>query len=290
MTGSKGRIVPNAQLGPGEFYGEVLKNRVCSDLRLNDIRHYKAGRLPEHSHQLACFSVILSGDYSQRAGQKIISYKPPGVLFHSPELTHCDLLGKSGCHFFIVELESRWMDSLREYAAVPTVDLSARGGDLIWLALRLYREFHERDACSALAVEGLVMAMLTDLTRVRPKGERQEPRWLRRAVDLIRDEFRNNWSIKGVAAEVGVHPFHLAKVFQQFHHQTVSEFVNRQRVEFACQELTKTENGIAEIALAAGFTDQSHFTRVFRQVTGVTPRVFRNEMARGSFQPRNHFR
>jgi len=282
MSGSKGHIPPKAQLRPGQFYGEVLKNRVCSGLTLNEIRHYAARRLPEHSHQLACFVTLLSGDYSQRAGQKTFSYKPLAVLFHPPGLTHCDFLGKGGCHFFIVEMEPLWMERLREYSAVPAADLSAQGGDLSWLALRLYREFHEPDACSPLAVEGLVMTMLTDLTRIRAKGERQAPRWLRRAVDLIRDEFRQNLTISGVAAEVGIHPFHLSKVFQQFHHQTVSEFVNRQRVQFACEELTKSEKGLAEIALAAGFTDQSHFTRVFRQVTGVTPRTFRKDIARVS--------
>lgn len=284
MNESTGHSALKEQLRPGQFYGKVLKNYVCSGLRLTELRHYTARKLPEHSHHFACFSILLSGDYSQYFGQKIVSYKPPTVLFHPAGLTHRDELGKGGGHFLFIEMEPRWIECLREYSAVPTVDMSAQGGDLTWLALRLYREFHEPDACSPLAVEGLVMAMLTDVTRIRAKGERQKPRWLRRAVDLIQEEYRQNLTISGVAAEVGVHPFHLSKVFQQFYHQTVREFVNRRRVQFACQELTKSEKGLAEIALEAGFADQSHFTRVFRQVMGVTPRTLRNDITRRSLR------
>ena len=279
MSG-KGDISPDAQLRPGQYYGAVVKRHACSGLLLSELKHYTGRRLPEHSHQLASLCLLLGGDYSEWLGQKIVSYKPLTVLFQPPGLTHRDEVGECGGHFFTVEMEPRWMEYLREYSAVPASGTSTQVGDLTWLAMRLYREFHEPDACSPLAVEGLVMTMLTDVTRIRAKGERRAPRWLKRAVDLIRDEFRENLTISGVAAEVGIHPYHLSRVFQQFHRQTVSEFVNRQRVQFACQELTKSEKGLAEIALTAGFTDQSHFTRVFRQVTGITPRAFRNDIAR----------
>jgi AraC family transcriptional regulator len=83
-----------------------------------------------------------------------------------------------------------------------------------------------------------------------------------------------------VASRVGVHPFHLSRVFRQHYHQTVGEYVHRLRVHFACGELKSDEARLAEVALAAGFADQSHFTRVFKQVTGMTPGAFRDVLKR----------
>jgi AraC family transcriptional regulator len=46
-------------------------------------------------------------------------------------------------------------------------------------------------------------------------------------------------------------------------------------VKYACEELALPENDLATVALSAGFSDQSHFTRVFKNITGITPGNFR---------------
>jgi AraC family transcriptional regulator len=47
------------------------------------------------------------------------------------------------------------------------------------------------------------------------------------------------------------------------------------RVDFACRELARRDQPLAEIALAAGFADQSHLARCLRKRTGMTPAAFR---------------
>ena len=273
-----GDVSPKARLRPGQFYGEVIKKHRCSGLILSELKYRTGLRLPEHYHQLACFCLLLRGDYSEYLGRKPVLYKPLSVVFHTAEMTHRDEVGINGGHFFVIEMESRWIEYLPEDAAAPVPTAPAQAGDLTWLALRLYREFRELDACSPLAVEGLILTMLAQVARLRLKAERQMPGWLTRAIELIREQFRQNLTISGVAAEVGIHPFHFSKVFQQFQKQAVGEFINRLRVQFACQELTGSDKGLANIALDAGFADQSHFTRVFKQVTGITPGAFRNSI------------
>jgi len=196
-------------------------------------------------------------------------------MFHPPELTHRDEIGNQGGHFFNVELDAHWMRHLGEYSFVPDSPVAADGPDLTWLALRLYREFKVPHGYSDLSVEGLVMTMLGELTRARITDEKRQPKWLARAVDLLRADFNKNLTINSVAAEVGVHPFHLSKVFKHFHQQTIGDYVKDLQVKFACQELFRPDSDLASVALAAGFADQSHFTRVFKQVTGMTPGTFR---------------
>jgi hypothetical protein len=56
---------------------------------------------------------------------------------------------------------------------------------------------------------------------------------------------------------------------------SVGDYVRQLRVEDACRRLATLDAPIVEIALAAGFTDQSHFTRTFQRLRGLTPAEFR---------------
>jgi AraC family transcriptional regulator len=167
------------------------------------------------------------------------------------------------------------MDRLRECVGPLNFDSSLHEGDLAWLAMRLYREHKLADACSMLTIEGIVLEMLAIVGRMRDHKECHQPPWLARAIELVNEEFRTNLKVQDIANEIGVHPFHLSRVFRTVHRQTIGEYVQKLRVTYACKQLALPENDLATVALSSGFADQSHFTRVFKAVTGITPGAFR---------------
>jgi AraC family transcriptional regulator len=68
------------------------------------------------------------------------------------------------------------------------------------------------------------------------------------------------------------------QISRQFHHHfgcTVSEYIRRVRIARAQSLLSRRDLELAEIALACGFSDQSHFTTAFRKLTGMPPRRYR---------------
>jgi AraC family transcriptional regulator len=81
-----------------------------------------------------------------------------------------------------------------------------------------------------------------------------------------------------IADLVGVHPVHLASTFRQHYRCTIGEYVRHLRIEFACRMISSSEASLADIALAAGFFDQSHFSKAFKQLTGMTPSQFRTSI------------
>lgn len=264
------------RLRPGEFYGDVRAKRLCGGLLLSEVTHGERRVLPAHTHELAYFCLLLGGDYRERVGARTFEYQPLSVMFHPPALTHRDEVGRDGGRFFSVEIEGAWLERLRECGAgVPGPLLEGRGGELVWLAVRLYCEHRQRDALSPLAVEGLALEMLALAARDRGGTESRPPAWLGRAEELLRAEFREGLTVADVAARVGVHPFHLSKVFRRFRGETIGDYVQRLRVEHACRLLAEGGRTLAEVALDAGFSDQSHLTRVVRRVTGSTPGALR---------------
>jgi AraC family transcriptional regulator len=268
-------------LEPGRFFGDIVNAHRRCGLWLSDARYGGGAKLPKHSHELAFFCLLLDGAYSERYGRKEVTYSPFTVVFHPPEEVHSTEMGKRGGHVFNIEVQGGLLERLREYAPAPATSFDLHGGELAWLAARLYREYRAMDDCSPLVIEGLGLEMLAISARGREREEKRPPAWLFEVVDLLRAEYRRNLSVAEVASRVDVHPFHLSRVFRQHYHQTVGEYVHRLRVHFACGELRSDEARLAEVALAAGFADQSHFTRVFKQVTGMTPGAFRDVLKRG---------
>lgn len=78
-----------------------------------------------------------------------------------------------------------------------------------------------------------------------------------------------------IAETVGVHPVHLSRTFRQHYGMTMGEYLRRVRVEEAAKALVSTTRPLSDIAYTAGFADQAHFTRVFKNVMGLSPGAYR---------------
>jgi AraC family transcriptional regulator len=269
-----GRSTAERQLRPGDFYGEVLNVSEGCGFVLTDARYEVGRRLPEHSHELAFFCLLVDGQYTEYYRRRTTAYTPFTVAFHPPGECHRVEVGGAGGYVFNVEVKPSLLMRLREYAPTPDTTSDTRGGDMAWLMARLFREYRWARDCSLLAAEGLVLEMLAAACRAGA-DERQLPPWMSRVVELLHAEFRQSLTVNDVAAAVGVHPVHLSKVFRKFQRQTVGEYVRGLRIRYACGQLRATDAPLADIALSAGFSDQSHFTRVFKRRTGSTPGDFR---------------
>ena len=152
-----------------------------------------------------------------------------------------------------------------------------RRGLLLHLARRLYGEFRLRDEVSRLAIESLALGVIAEASRrVRPE-QTSIPLWLRAALAFIQAHFAEQVSLATVADQVGVHPVHLARTFRTVYQVSFAAHVRELRVEFA-QHLLAGPAPLSDIAIAAGFCDQSHFSRCFKQHTGLTPAAYRAQL------------
>jgi AraC family transcriptional regulator len=271
-----------SHLRPGQFYGQVAQRRRCPGLVLSEVRHAGARKLPAHLHELAFFCLLLEGVYAEQCGSRRITYRPYTIVFHPPGLSHRDEITAGGARFFTLEVGQCWLERVREHvASLPTAP-ELCGEETSWLAVRLYGEFRRWDDCSPLTVEALLFELVAGTARRQPVEKRLPPSWLAHVEEKLRAEFAEDLTLAAVAAEVGVHPVHVSRTFRRYFRESPGEFLRRLRVCFACQQLAVPEARLAEVALAAGFADQSHFTRAFKRVTGTTPGSFRAALLQAS--------
>ena len=78
-----------------------------------------------------------------------------------------------------------------------------------------------------------------------------------------------------LARTVDVHPVYLARAFRRSYGCSPGEYLRRRRMEHAVAMLHDDRMGIADIAVACGFVDQSHFTHAFRRAYRYTPAQYR---------------
>ncbi|WGV27377.1 helix-turn-helix domain-containing protein [Halotia branconii] len=99
---------------------------------------------------------------------------------------------------------------------------------------------------------------------------------LKQVVDYIHDHLAQEISLNAIANYVGISCYYFCRLFKQSTGLTLHQYVIQQRVERAKQLLLQGEMSIADIALACGFSHQSHLNRHFKRLTGVTPKTLTN--------------
>jgi AraC family transcriptional regulator len=264
------------KLPPGSFYGTTTLRREVAGLVFAESVYRNELRIPKHEHANAFLNLVLEGTYTEVCGSKTQTRGPATLALHPCGEIHADHWHGRGGRVFHVEVPAARLDQVRAYAPILESPEDFQGGLPISLATRLYHEHLRNDAVSGLVMEGLVLEILAECSRRHPCfPERQPPRWLEPICELLRDRFAENLSHEAVAAVAGIHPVHLARVFRRHCGCTLGDFVRKLRVEFATQKLLTTDASLAEIALTAGFSDQSHFTRTFKRHTGMTPAALR---------------
>jgi len=143
------------------------------------------------------------------------------------------------------------------------------------LSLKLYHEFQSTDYASRLAIEGLILEIVAQACREGERRDNGEPAWLRRVREILHERFAEALTLGEIAELVDIHPIYMATAFKAHFHCTIGEYVRHLRVEYACRELSQSGRSLAEIAATAGFSDQSHFSRVLKERLGVTPTEYR---------------
>ncbi len=267
------------QLPPGRYYGQTLRSRTIASFELSE-RIYSPGyQTPKHTHKQALFCFVLDGCYTETYGKKTRECRSSTLLFHPPEELHAERFHETGGRSFIVELAPAWLSLMQEQ--LPAVEDSSdfHGGPFELMGRKLYREFSNADEASPLIIEGMMMEMLGEALRFSAtRPGRSSPRWLQQARELLHARFAENLTLADVARDVGVHPVHLAQTFHKTYQETVGDYVRKLRIEYACHELATSSRPIVDIALAAGFCDQSHFTRTFKRSIGAAPSRYRESL------------
>lgn len=155
--------------------------------------------------------------------------------------------------------------------------LHIRDAKIEYIGYALKAELETEEPFGRLYADSLGLALAAHLLRryapAVPKrifGNLPRRR-LQRVADHIRDNLSQDLTLAELAAIAKVSPSHLKVLFKEFTGMPVHQFVIRRRVEYAMELLSHGSPRLSDVAMRAGFADQSHMARSMRRLTGVTP-------------------
>lgn len=265
----------DAALSPGMFFGTVLRTVDVSGLKLAEVQYHSGLRTPKHRHERALLVIGLQGHSSQVYGDEPSTCGPWTVAFHPAGEIHWDHFFAPGVRDLNIEFDPACLTIVRGYCNLMDRAFASSGSEFRWLAAKIYREFSLPDELSPLAIEALVTELLVEISRDHLHGAATAPNWLKEAREIVRARFTERLSLAELSSSVGVHPVHLAREFHRFFRRTIGQEIRYLRIELACRKLETRNYALKDVALMVGFSDQSHFGRTFKIVTGMTPVQFR---------------
>lgn len=113
------------------------------------------------------------------------------------------------------------------------------------------------------------------------KNTKKIPDWAKELKEIIQDQIDTNLtlSLKEISQSLNVHPSYLSREFSKyFDDLSFGDYIRKLRIEKSIEMLKNPKYTLAEIAYLTGFSDQSHFNRIFKSYTGKNPSVYRKTL------------
>lgn len=265
----------NRLVAKTKLFGESLQKQKVSAFTLSERFYSPFFSTPKHAHENPLFCLVLKGSYTETYGRKRLDCLPSTLLFHAGDFPHAEDYHQHGGHSFIVEIEKEWLANIRQQINFPTFSIDFKNGNLPALGTKLYQEFSRFDALSPMIIEGLMLEIAGETARQTFEKKNASPLWLKRIETILHERFNENLSLTEIAHCVQIHPVHLAQSFRKYRQTTIGNYLRELRLENARKDLIETNKTLSEISFNNGFSDQSHFSRLFKQKFGVTPNQFR---------------
>ena len=109
-------------------------------------------------------------------------------------------------------------------------------------------------------------------------AKKKTPAWVKELKQIIQDQIDSNLSLTNISKSLDINPSYLSREFSKhFDQLSFGEYIRKLRIEKAITLIQQNKYSLTEIAYLTGFSDQSHFTRIFKQHTGKSPSLYKKE-------------
>lgn len=207
---------------------------------------------------------------------------------------------ESGCHFALA-FSGAYLRELRQ--AFPQVDfvgflsgntthllraLSAQQQEQVCAAMQRLLTLQSSDSPDSAAackmILGTLLLRLKELCRRQEERGAGDGRVTNRTVDQIQGyialHYAEKLTLTDIARQFYISPYYLSRLFKKTTSLSLIEYINGVRVKAAQNLMERTADSVSAIAAATGFTTPTHFRRVFKEATGLSPQQYRQRCRR----------
>lgn len=258
-------LMPGQYLAPKCHRFDYNKIQIC----LTEYPHYqKTGDW--HHHKNAMVSFVMQGGNVESRRQTNLERLPGSLNFYHAGEPHKNIYKVFPSKHLSLEVDQSFLDD-HCLTEVRLASAMINNPNSKFILLNILNEAIQHDRYTDSVIQSLFLSIVQPLQTL----SKAPPNWLKQVKSLLENQW-NEWpSLAQLSDSVNVHPVTISSLFNHYYHVTISDFLRILKVEHAIQMIQNSEKPLTEIALECGFSDQSHFTRVFKSKTGFLPARYR---------------
>jgi AraC-like DNA-binding protein len=151
-------------------------------------------------------------------------------------------------------------------------------GMLLYDALYSWAKYLQREKHTQQPFENLLLNVFNRFLKDKPGLKKKIPAWAKELKEIIQDHIDTSLSLKEISKGLEISPSYLSREFSKyFEDLSFGEYIRKQRIQKAIELMKNLSYSLTEIAYLTGFSDQSHFTRIFKKHTGQNPSAYRKK-------------
>jgi AraC family transcriptional regulator len=255
------------------LHGDTCIQRAVGGMVATEVLYSPSLTIPRHDHELASVSVVLAGGYDETFGGRRRRAVPGSVIVHPEGEHHSDQHGPGITRLLNIEIGSERLQELRGELRYLSDAWDRHDFRATVIAHRICLEVGATDG-SGLILESLVLELFAILDRSH-EADVSASAWVLKVRDALECPSTVPPSILQLSQLAGVHTVHLARTFKRHFGCTIGEYARRIRIGRALARLQDPAISLTDVALEAGFSDQSHMNRCLVAHTGLTPGAWR---------------
>jgi AraC-like DNA-binding protein len=110
-------------------------------------------------------------------------------------------------------------------------------------------------------------------------AQKKTPDWVKELKQIIQDQIDTNLNLTEISKSLDINPSYLSREFSKhFNSLSFGEYIRKLRIEKAIGLISQRKYSLTDIAYLTGFSDQSHFTRIFKKHTGQNPSAYKKRL------------
>ena len=150
-------------------------------------------------------------------------------------------------------------------------------GMMIYDALYSWAKHLQKEKHTQNPVDNVFIEVYNKFLKNR-STKKKTPDWVEELKHIIQDQVDTNLNLTDISKTLDINPSYLSREFSKyFNNLSFGEYIRKLRIEKAIELIHLNTYSLTEIAYLTGFSDQSHFTRIFKQHTGKSPSGYKKE-------------
>lgn len=263
-------------LTKGKYYGAMKYEHNYNGVILSEY-NYLIQKTDWHFHENPYLMYLLRGNLYDTNKKTKTNCTQGSLFFYNWDEPHFNSKHSDFAKGFHIEFERQWFKDKQLDFGLWEGSRLVQNPNLHHILAKLYFEFKCQDEYSEISVELLLFQLCEGIDSIQIIKTLDEPLWINKLKEILHQNSQN-LSLNFLSKELGVHPAHISRAVPKYLKTTLGDYIRQHKIKNAISYLMNSNLSLTEITYLCGFSDQSHFIRLFKIYIGMTPKQYRSKI------------